>query len=266
MSGRFFGVDYTYRPGDEKRIDLADPKYARSAAKLFTTVGRTWFRTTLTGIKHVPRKGPALFVANHGVMAVESPFFMAEVLAHTKRMVRALGDHFLWRIPMLRERALLGGVVDGNPQTALKLLKAGELVVVYPEGARGGAKTWGQRYQLDWTGRYGFVKLALQANVPILPMVTIGADDAYYVLNDPYKWARRLLKSESMPLPLPIGLGLLPMPTRFAMEIGPPIRFPEYGPKAATNERLVHKLQKQVWTVVKGMLERGLAKRRTVLG
>ena len=256
---------YSYKAGDEKRIDLLDPEYFKSVAGFFLKLGRAYFRSSITGLKHIPRKGPALIVSNHGVLALETPFFVAEIFRGTKRIPRAVGDHFIWKIPLLRERVLRAGVVDGNRGTALKLLKHGELAVVYPEGARGGAKTWGQRYGLDWTGRYGFIKVALEANVPILPAVTLGADDTYFVLNDPYNWARRLLKSESMPLPLPLGLGLLPFPTRFTMEIGPPIRLP-YAKSAANNDRIVQKLQRQVWAVVKGMLERGLAKRRTPLG
>lgn len=258
-------MSYRYRAGDERRIDLIDPEYVRSAAGFFAKLGRAYFRSTITGLRHVPRKGPALIVSNHGILALETPFFLAELHKGTRRMVRALGDHFLWKIPLLRERLIRGGIVDGNRATAVRLLKHGELVVVYPEGARGGSKTWEQRYGLDWTGRTGFIKVALQANVPILPAVTLGADDTYVVINDPYKWARRLLKSESMPLPLPLGLGLLPFPARFDMVIGPPIRLP-YGPEAAKNERLVLKLQGQVRRIVKDMLDRGLRQRRTPLG
>ncbi len=253
-------MGYRYRKGDEKRVDLVDPAYVESIAGFFLKVGRTYFRTTIQGLKYIPRKGPALIVANHGVLAIESPFLMAEIWKGTRRVVRSLADHFLWSIPLLRDRLIKAGVVDGDRDTAVRLLKSGEMALVYPEGAKGAAKPYDRKYELDWTGRYGFIKVALLANAPIIPVVIVGADDTYWVVNDPYKWARLILRSESMPLPLPIGLGLLPFPAKLSIRIGPPIRL-GYGPEAARNERIVEKLQKQVWRTVKDMLERGLAER-----
>ncbi len=64
--------------GDEKRIDLLDPAWFKTLAGFFLKLGRAYFRSSITGLKHIPRKGPALIVSNHGILAMETPFFVAE--------------------------------------------------------------------------------------------------------------------------------------------------------------------------------------------
>ena len=89
------------------------------------------------------------------------------------------------------------------------------------------------KYQVDWGGHRGYLKLALKHRIPIVPTASAGADDFYFILGDGYRNAKRLLGTDILPLCLPLGVaGIpyplgLPHPVAIRQLIGPPIELPE---------------------------------------
>jgi 1-acyl-sn-glycerol-3-phosphate acyltransferase len=117
-------------------------------------------------------------------------------------------------------------------QNALALCKSGQLIGVFPEGLRGVGKLYRERYRLTHFGRGGFVRLARTAQVPIIPVAIVGAEETHPVLAK----LTRLAAPLGLPyipitptFPLLGPLGLLPVPTKWSIKIGPPILFPPYG-------------------------------------
>jgi 1-acyl-sn-glycerol-3-phosphate acyltransferase len=124
------------------------------------------------------------------------------------------------------------GGVRASMDNALALLDRGELVGVFPEGLKGVGKLYRERYRLSHFGRGGFVRLARQANVPILPVAIVGAEEIHPLLGR----MTTLAKPLGLPyipitptFPLLGPLGLLPVPSKWSIQIGAPVAVPKEG-------------------------------------
>jgi 1-acyl-sn-glycerol-3-phosphate acyltransferase len=155
------------------------------------------------------------------------------------------------------------GGVRASTETALPLLAAGELVAVFPEGLRGVGKLYRERYRMARFGRGGFVRLARQAQVPLLPVAIVGAEEIHPVIGK----LTRLAEPLGLPY-IPITptfpwlgpLGLLPVPTKWTIQIGAPIPPPAIGDDAGTA-----RVAETVRTTIDGMIADQLAQRRSIL-
>jgi 1-acyl-sn-glycerol-3-phosphate acyltransferase len=164
-----------------------------------------YFSATLEGEERIARDSGALLVGNHAFLGHDG--FVLATLVHraTGRYIRFLGERTLWKIPVVGAFLSKVGAVAGEPDTAAKLLEAGELVGVYPGGVDDAFKTSAERYQLKWGQRAGFARLAIRAKVPILPVAAFGIDDAYTVIGRERWIGRLLLGSDRYDLPLVLG-------------------------------------------------------------
>jgi 1-acyl-sn-glycerol-3-phosphate acyltransferase len=191
---------------------------ARSAAEAVDRLGR-WIHVDVQGLENLPA-GRAVIVANHA-FGFDIAFAMARIRAETGRQVWALGEHAWWAVPGVRRLAAAVGIVDGTTENADALLAAGELVLVLPGGLREAVKPRELRYRLLWGHRYGFVRVAVRNKAPLVPVVSLGADDIFDLVGDAFARARKL----HLPFPLPRPAHLLPVPhfraLRFVM--GEPI-------------------------------------------
>jgi 1-acyl-sn-glycerol-3-phosphate acyltransferase len=160
------------------------------------------------------------------------------------------------------------GQVLASPHNALRLLEREELVVVFPEGIRGVGKLYRDRYQLLRFGRGGYLQVALRSGAPIIPVAVVGAEEIYPVMGK-VDWLARLLGLPFFPItptfPWTGPLGLVPLPSKWTIDIGPPIRVEEYGTRASVNPLIVNRLNERLRTTIQEMLLRRLAKRRSIL-
>ena len=190
---------------------------------------RDWFRVEVRGIENVPDKGAALIVANHsGTVALDA--LMLALAVHDEhpeqRYLRLLGADLVFRIPFVSELARKhGSTLACNPD-AERLLRAGELVGVFPEGFKGIGKLYKDRYRLQRFGRGGFVSAALHTRVPIIPVSIVGAEETYPMLGN-FKPLARLLGTPYFPItptfPWLGPLGLIPLPSKWYIEFGKPV-------------------------------------------
>ena len=129
------------------------------------------------------------------------------------------------------------------------MLRGGELVGVWPEGFKGIGKPYSERYKLQRFGRGGFVSAALRTGVPIVPLSVVGAEEIYPLVGNVPALAR-LLGVPYIPItpffPLLGPLGLVPLPSKWLLEFGEPIRTDEYDDGAADDPMLVFNVTDQV--------------------
>jgi len=207
-----------------------DPDFTETVLyPLMRPLYRTWFGVTVRGIENVPDSGAGLIVANHsGTIALDA--LMLALAVHDEhpehRYLRLLGADLVFRVPFVSELARKqGGTLACNPD-AERLLGAGELVGVFPEGFKGVGKQFKDRYRLQRFGRGGFVSAALRTGAPIIPVSIVGAEETYPMLAN-FKPAARLLGIPYFPItptfPWLGPLGMVPLPTKWYIEFGKPV-------------------------------------------
>lgn len=255
-----------YQEGDERRLDkLADldSKVVQRVLRVMRGV-QAYFRYEARGLENIPASGGGLLVMPHSLLTIDGMMLGVEILERRGRRVRALGDHQLFTIPGVREILLAMGTVDGRRDSAIAMLKDGNLCMVMPGGAREAWQPVHRRHDIVWDGHYGFIKVALRAGVPIIPSVCIGAAEAYWAPVHTLKWGQRVFRRR-MPLLPPFGIGLtpVPIPVKCTGYVGEPIDL-GYGPDAADDPEVVQRLHGQVVDVVRGMQADGLRRRNSL--
>jgi 1-acyl-sn-glycerol-3-phosphate acyltransferase len=188
---------------------------------------RNWFRTEVSGTENIPTEGGALVVANHsGTIPLDAVMLGVGVHEAAQRYLRLLGADLLFRMPVLSELARKGGGTLACNPDAERLMRAGELVGVFPEGFKGVGKPFADRYKLQRFGRGGFVSAALRTGVPIIPVAIVGAEESYPMLGN-VKSIARLFGLPYFPItptfPWLGPLGLVPLPSKWLIEFGKPI-------------------------------------------
>jgi 1-acyl-sn-glycerol-3-phosphate acyltransferase len=237
---------------------------------------RSWFRVQARGLASIPDSGPALIVANHsGVLPLDAIMLQAAVFAEhpAERNLRLLGADLVYTLPVLSSLARRSGHARAAPGDALRLLAAGELVGVFPEGFKGTGKPFSDRYQLQRFGRGGFARIALQAGVPIIPCAIVGAEEIYPMLGNSPALARalRLPYFPLTPLFPWLGpVGAVPLPSNWIIEFCEAV--PTSGLRGAgpdeggPDEDLVAKLSDQVRVTIQAKLDELVVARGPAFG
>src|SRR5207244_955834 len=138
-------------------------------------------RTETRGLENLPKSGPVLIVANHAgnTFAWDAAMIAAATLleAEPPRIARGLAEYYLPTLPFLGALMTQAGSVAGTPENCAQLFERGECVMVFPEGARGAIKPYSRAYQLQRFG-LGFMRMALEYDVPIVPVGIVGSEEA----------------------------------------------------------------------------------------
>lgn len=232
---------------------------------------RNYWRVGVSGIENIPQEGAALLVSNHsGVLPFDGAMISTAILNEMipSRLPRALVADWFPTLPFISILLQKTGQVQASPLNALRLLQRGELVVVFPEGYKGVGKLYRDRYQLARFGRGGFIRLAIAAGVPIIPVAVVGAEETYPMIARSNLLAR-LLGFPFFPItptfPWTGLLGFVPLPSKWTIDFGPPIVIEQPGARSAANPVVVSQLAEQVRSTIQWMLLERLAKRRSVL-
>jgi len=153
------------------------------ARRLYDPIYRRLFRVEWEGLEKIP-EGPALLVANHaGAIPSDAPVIMHGIEQELERPVYGLADHLFKTIPVVGTLWARAGGVIAHPDNAYRLLREQrQLVLVFPEGSKGPAKHYSERYQLRRFGRGGFVQIAMRAGVPVVPIAVVGAEESMPIL------------------------------------------------------------------------------------
>lgn len=229
-----------------------------------------WFRVEVSGLENVPSSGRALIVANHsGAIPFDAPMILQAIRKHhpAHRHVRYLVLKWLCATPFAAELIPKLGFVLACRENARKLLEADQLVGVFPEGAKGTAKLYRDRYKLVRFGRGGFAEVALETQAPIVPTAVVGGEETYPVLAHAQPIAR-LLGLPYFPLtPLFPWLGLLgalPLPTKFRIHFGKPLHLKEAARSRSHDYTTVQALGELVRTRIQREVQKLVAARTGV--
>jgi 1-acyl-sn-glycerol-3-phosphate acyltransferase len=232
----------------------------------------SWFRVEAQGLANIPDTGGALVVANHsGTVPIDGIMTALAVHDHhpAGRHLRTLGADLMFQLPFVGQFARKSGTTLACVPDAERLLARGELVGVWPEGFKGIGKPFRERYQLQRFGRGGFVAAALRSRVPVIPTAIVGAEEIYPIIANLGTLAR-ILGIPYLPVtptfPWLGPLGLVPLPSKWIIEFGEPIRTDQYPDGAADDPMLVFELTDQVRDTIQQTLHQLLALRGSVFG
>ena len=253
---------------------LRDPDAAEAFLAALGPLFDHWLRATIRGGEHIPAQGPALIIGNHsgGLLPFEVPVVFREVLRRfgKSREIYGLAHNFAFDDPTISKYVVRVGLMRAGHGPARKAFKRGALVLVYPGSDYDSFRPWSQRNRVFLAGRTGFIRLVLEERVPLILVATVGAQEAFVVLTRGERLARwlqlkRRVRSNVFPIGLSIPWGLnssllpyIPLPTRITSLVLPPITFPEYGSRAATNPEYVLQCYGQVERALQNAVD-GLA-------
>ena len=239
-------------------------------APLLRPLYRHWWRVEVRGLEHVPEEGPALVVGNHaGTLPFDAMMVSLALLDEhpARRSLRVLAADLAFTLPVVAPLARKSGNTLACAEDAERLLEAGELVGVFPEGYKGLGKPYRERYRLQRFGRGGFVGVALRTGAPIVPVALVGSEEIYpMVLN--LRRVARLLGFPYFPVtptfPALGPLGAIPLPSKWVIEFCPPIPTADLGREAMLDPMVVFDLTDQVRDTIQQTVHRNLRRRRGV--
>jgi 1-acyl-sn-glycerol-3-phosphate acyltransferase len=154
------------------------------ARRLFDPIYSRWFRAEWEGMDKIPKEGGALIVANHAAaIPSDAPTIMHGIETELGRPVYGMADYLFRTIPVVGTMWSRTGGVPAHPENAYRLLREQhQLALVFPEGSKGPAKLYSERYRLRRFGRGGFVEIAMRAGVPVIPIAVVGAEESMPIL------------------------------------------------------------------------------------
>jgi 1-acyl-sn-glycerol-3-phosphate acyltransferase len=232
-------------------------RHLSTGMKLLGYLYRHYFRVTCRGIENVPARGRVMLVGNHsGGYAIDAGMVIAACFFELDppRLAQGMADRFINRIPFLSQWTNRGGQITGLPQHAQQLLVDNRVLLVFPEGARGTAKLFWERYSLRHFGT-GFVRLALKTKTPIVPFAFLGGGEAVPTIAN----LRLLGKLLGVPyVPVTPYLLPLPLPVKTELEFGEPLHFEGDGEE---NENVMQERADEVKAAIQLLIEAGRARR-----
>ena len=203
----------------------SNPEEARAAWLAARWLHRHYFRSEVFGIDRVP-EGRVMLVGNHsGQLPWDGLCILTAMLVDRDppRLVRAMTERWVPTLPFVSVLFARCGEVVGTPENCLRLLADEQAILVFPEGVRGVSKPFSKRYELQEFG-LGFMRLALRARAPIVPVALVGAEEQAPGIN--VEPIARALGWPAFPLsPLPPFLAVLPLPVRYRIHFGEPMTF-----------------------------------------
>lgn len=147
-------------------------------ALLWSGHGRVWHGYEVQGMENIPDTGGALLVYYHGALPIDYYYLLASCLLHKRRLIRAVGDRFLFMVPGFKILTEVFKVSPGTVQSCAQVMRDGNLLAIAPGGVLE-AQFGDERYRLLWKKRLGFAKAAIEARVPIVPIFTQNIREAF---------------------------------------------------------------------------------------
>jgi 1-acyl-sn-glycerol-3-phosphate acyltransferase len=220
-------------------LTLRDPEYIERALPGLRALSELYFRAEVRGLGNVPA-GPVLLVGNHsGGWLIADTFVFGQAFSDhfgPDRLFYQLTHDLVFKVPGLRAIITPFGALPACPESTRRALARGAAVLVYPGGDHETYRPSWHSADIDFGHRTGFIRLALQLDVPIVPVVAIGGQETALFLGQGEHIARllqlhRLLRIDVAPVQIAPPLGFtvldlpvrLPLPAKITIEVLPPI-------------------------------------------
>jgi 1-acyl-sn-glycerol-3-phosphate acyltransferase len=238
-------------------LDERDPDYIREKLPLMWLAASIYFRGEVRGLGNIPDSGPVLLVGNHsgGNLTPDTTIFTLAFSSFfgVERRFYQLAHNLVLAMPTLGALRKFG-TVAASPANARRALESGAALLVYPGGDHEVHRPSWERNRVDFAGRKGFIRLALEQDVPVVPVVSIGGQETALFLTRGEQLAQllrvdRLFRLKVLPisLALPWGinvgdmLGHIPLPAKITIETLPAINLrQEFGPHPDIQEVYDH--------------------------
>src|SRR3954447_4551831 len=256
---------------DTPEIAKFDPVLVERWMAVLRPAVKVYLRSEVRGLEHVP-PGGVLLVSNHsgGALPTDMPVFAADFYKEFgyARPVYGLAHDIILNGPTSNLMRRLG-LISATRANAGCALRSGGAVLVFPGGDYDAYRPTWQQNIINFRGRMGYVRSAIEAGVPIVPMVSIGGQEGQLYLNRGMWLAKRLglkerMRTDILPISvgLPFGLALiplnLPLPTKVVTQVLEPIHIAaEFGEEAD-----VEAVDARVRTVMQDALDKLAAQRR----
>lgn len=182
-----------------------DPIHVENWKALLSFLYRQYFKVECYGTSNIPDHERAMLVPNHGGILPYDILMLMYALKYEHsghRTLRPLIEDELFYFPHIGTFLNRQGCVRASKENAEELLRANNLIAVFPEGAKGLLKLHKDRYRLERFGRGGFIKVASATQTPIIPTAIYGCEDVTPIRS-------------KLPLPKTLALDYLPMSQRF---------------------------------------------------
>jgi 1-acyl-sn-glycerol-3-phosphate acyltransferase len=221
-------------------FDLRDPEYIRRTLPALRAMSDVYFRAEVHGLENIPARGPALLVGNHsgGTLIADTFVFAQAFYDHfgADRVFHQLAHDLVFKVPGVRAVLTPYGTVPASPENMRRALARDAALLVYPGGDHETYRATWHSAEIDFAHRTGFVRLALELDVPIVPVVAIGGQETALFLGQGERLARllhlhRLLRLDVVPVQIapPWGVtvldlpGRVPLPAKISIEVMPVI-------------------------------------------
>ncbi|MFL5885118.1 MAG: lysophospholipid acyltransferase family protein [Thermoleophilaceae bacterium] len=234
-------------------LDERDPDFIREWLPAFWLMSSLYFRADVKGLENIPEKGPVLLVGNHsgGNVIPDTQIFMFAFNTYfgVERPFFQLAHNVILMLPGLGWLRKMG-TVAASRENAHRALSSGAALLVYPGGDYETNRPSWQSSKVDFGGRKGFIDLALEEKVPIVPVVAIGGQETALFLTRGERLAKalmldKLFRLKVMPISLTVPWGVtvldipghIPLPAKISIRVMPPIDLrEEFGPKPDRDE------------------------------
>jgi 1-acyl-sn-glycerol-3-phosphate acyltransferase len=255
-----------------------DPEFINAVTPFVGSVATNYFRTEFEGLEHVPNTGPLIVVCNHNGGPILPDLWIMLVYWVTAvgldAPAYALAHDTAFKVPLIRNLLAKLGGLRATRENARKVLSMGGVLLIYPGGELDSYRSFWQRNKINLHGRTGFIELAYEFGVPILPVVNIGAHEVYFTLFSSRLLARwsgieKLTRVKTVPLTVGLPWGVwptgflpyLPLPSKFVYKVAPPLSFPR-NPRLARNPDVVRRTYVRVTGIMQNMMDALASKRR----
>jgi 1-acyl-sn-glycerol-3-phosphate acyltransferase len=250
-------------------FDAWDPDYIRKTLPTLRAFADLYHRAEVRDLRNVPRKGPVLLVGNHsGGTLISDTFVVGQAFYDhfgPLRRFHQLAHDLVFAIPGVRASLSRYGTVPGSPENMERALDLGAALLVYPGGDHETYRPSWESAKIDFAGRTGFVRLALEHDTPIVPVVAIGGQETALFLGQGRRIARllrldRMLRLKVFPAQLgpPYGVTVMDLPGRVPLPAKITVRA---LPKIDLRKRLGPDLDvEEAYELVTGTMQRALDK------
>jgi 1-acyl-sn-glycerol-3-phosphate acyltransferase len=257
-------------------LNKRDPGLARKLFPFLSTLTDRYYRAEVEGIENLSDRGSMVVSTHNG--SINTPDFYCLLVAFWRRFGLETPGYGMmhnaaFKVPVLGHILERLGALPASGKNARIVLENDLPLLVCPGGDLDALKPYTRRHEITFGPRRGFIRLAIAQNVPIIPVVSVGAHETLFILNDGRRTARflgvdRALRIKSVPLSLSFPLGLtiagllsIPLPSKITIRILKPIHL-DVPAAAAGNDAVVEQCFERVQNTMQEAVDALAAKRR----
>lgn len=238
---------------------LVHAKLTDKILEELAAIMRKFFRIEVEGIENIPKKGNALVISNHSGYAGTDALMISHMIHKEVHRIPKIMAHraFFQVLDVVKEVSRGLGLEEISVDRGIALLKRGNLVLVFPEGETGNFKPSWKRYHLQ-RFHTGFVRMAIQAQAPIVPCIVIGAEESHLNLGSVGfpAWFKGMR--------LPIPFSLIPLPAKWKIKFLEPISVDSIATAAAEDREFNTELSAKIQFRLQHEIDLELKKREYI--